>query len=207
MQQLQDTFFSLDARLKEALHKALDKDTFCITNKRVSDQELVSCTLVDQTGKHTSAAQLVSSWEARVIAIVDRTADIDAAAKAIVTARFSFQGMSPYAPDVVVVNEFVKKDFFQACTRYASQAFASHPPATLAPLHPSRVAQKAIKDAEEKGQLSSFGSSTFMLVDISERYCNPPTCQELVNHTQVLSCDNHENPRPIPPYNVLYQSH
>jgi acyl-CoA reductase-like NAD-dependent aldehyde dehydrogenase len=130
---------------------------------------------VDQTGEHNSAAQLVSSLEARTIAIVDRTADIEAAAKAIVMARFSFQGMSPYAPDLVIVNEFVHKDFFEACTRYASQSFASHPAPARSPQHPSRVAQKAIKDAEEKGQLSCFGSSNFMLVDISERYSNPPT--------------------------------
>jgi acyl-CoA reductase-like NAD-dependent aldehyde dehydrogenase len=127
---------------------------------------------VDQTETNISAAQLASSLEARAVAIVDRSADIDAAAKAIVTARFSFQGMSPYAPDLVIVNEFIKKDFFEACTRYASQYFASHPAAPRSAEHPSRVSQKAIKDAEEKGQLSSFGSSTFMLVDISERYCD-----------------------------------
>jgi hypothetical protein len=173
LQQLEDTLLNLDAGLKEALPDALDNDTFCISNKILQDQDLVSCILVDQTGKHTSAAQLVSSLEARAIAIVDRTADIDAAAKSIVTARFSFQGMSPYAPDLVIVNEFVIKDFFQACTRYASQSFASHPAAARSPQHPSRVAQKAIKDAEEKGQLSCFGSSNFMLVDISDRYCNP----------------------------------
>ena len=170
LQQLEDTFLNLDAGLKDALPEALDGDTFSIAGQRVLDQDLVSCTLVDQTGKHGSVAQLVSSLEARAIAIVDRTADIDAAAKAIVTARFSFQGMSPYAPDLVVVNEFVKKNFFQACTRYASQEFASHPAAARSPQHPSRVAQKAIKDAEEKGQLSCFGSTNFMLVDISERY-------------------------------------
>lgn len=139
--------------------------------------------LVDQTGLHLSPAQLVSSPEARAIAIVDRSADIDAAAKAIVTARFSFQGMSPYAPDLVIVNEFVKKDFFQACTRYASQAFASNPAAARSAQHPSRVAQKAIKDAEEKGQLSSFGSSTFMLVDVSERYCPLLRYFQLINFT------------------------
>ncbi len=99
-------------------------------------------------------------------------------------ARFSFQGMSPYAPDLVIVNEFVKEDFFQACTRYASQSFASHPAAPRSPQHPSRIAQKAIKDAEDKGQLSSFGSSTFMLVDISERYCYLSMYDQLVNKTR-----------------------
>lgn len=182
-QQLEDTLLNLDAGLKEALPDALDNDTFSISNQRLQDQDLVLCTLVDQTGEHSSAAQLVSSLEARAIAIVDRTADIDAAAKAIVTARFSFQGMSPYSPDLVIVNEFVQKDFFQACTRYATLSFASHPAAARSPQHPSRVAQKAIKDAEEKAQLSCFGSSTFMLIDISERYRVPMPYEYLANHT------------------------
>lgn len=49
-----------------------------------------------------------------MIAIVDRTANLEEAAEALLTARFSFNGTSPYAPDVVLVNEFVKKDFLNA---------------------------------------------------------------------------------------------
>lgn len=158
--------------LNEILPQALDGETFCISSRRLQDYDLDSCTLVDQTGKAAPTARVLSSSEARVIAIVDRSADIDAAARAIVTARFSFQGMSPYAPDLVIVNEFIKKDFFQACTRYASQSFSSQP-ATRSADNPSEATRKAIKDAEEKCQLSCFGSSNFMLVDISERYSRP----------------------------------
>ena len=46
--------------------------------------------------------------------MVDRTANIQHAAKELVSARFAFGGSSPYAPDVVMVNEFAKKDFLQA---------------------------------------------------------------------------------------------
>lgn len=52
-----------------------------------------------------------------MIAIVDRTANLEEAAEALLTARFSFNGTSPYAPDVVLVNEFVKKDFLNAVIR------------------------------------------------------------------------------------------
>jgi acyl-CoA reductase-like NAD-dependent aldehyde dehydrogenase len=126
LQQLEDTGveitrLKLDEVLKEVLPAALDSETFCITGTRLKDSDLASCTLVDQRGTSASAAQKLSSSEARTVAIVDRSADIDAAARAIVTARFSFQGMSSYAPDLVIVNEFVKKDFFQACTLYVSQ--------------------------------------------------------------------------------------
>lgn len=50
----------------------------------------------------------------RTVAVVDRTADIAAAAADIVHARFSHSGESPYAPDLVLVNEFVIKEFLDA---------------------------------------------------------------------------------------------
>jgi len=45
---------------------------------------------------------------------VDRTADVKLAARELVAARFAFGGSSPYAPDLVLVNEFVKREFLQA---------------------------------------------------------------------------------------------
>jgi hypothetical protein len=192
--------------LSEALPEALDTETFCISSRRIQDYDAVSCTLVDQTGKATPTAEVLSSSEARTIAIVDRSADIDAAARAIVTSRFSFQGMSPYAPDLVIVNEFVKKDFFQACTHYASQSFASQA-ITRAANHVSEETRKAIKDAEGKGQLSCFGSSNFMLVDISERYCGPATYLVLINTFQLFSRGKHEDHWSLSSNHYLQQSH
>lgn len=65
-----------------------------------------------------------SSWGLRVITVVDRTADMKLAARELVHARFAFSGTSPYAPDIVLVNEFVKGDFLQAvvaeCVKYGS---------------------------------------------------------------------------------------
>lgn len=51
---------------------------------------------------------------------MDRTADIDEAAKALVTARFGFRGSAVYAPDVVLVNEFVKTRLLKAITQHAA---------------------------------------------------------------------------------------
>lgn len=53
------------------------------------------------------------SPKTKVIAIVDRTADLASAAEQVVTARFAFGGSSPYAPDVVLVNEFIKEEFLE----------------------------------------------------------------------------------------------
>ncbi|KIW88815.1 uncharacterized protein Z519_10299 [Cladophialophora bantiana CBS 173.52] len=63
---------------------------------------------------------LISPVQSRVVAVVDRTADTGQAAKALVTARFAFGGSSPYAPDLVLVNEFVKTKFVEAVEREAA---------------------------------------------------------------------------------------
>ena len=52
-------------------------------------------------------------------AIVERDADIQAAARALILARFGLRGRSPYAPEIVFVNEWVKKDFLLAVTQAA----------------------------------------------------------------------------------------
>lgn len=69
-------------------------------------------------------SQLVSS-SGRVIAVVDRTADLSSAAEALVAARFSFGGTSPYAPDLVLVNEFVKRDFVEQVLKQAIRYLAT----------------------------------------------------------------------------------
>jgi acyl-CoA reductase-like NAD-dependent aldehyde dehydrogenase len=131
------------------------------------DQTLTSPHLTPRTN------QVFSSLQSRTLAIIDRTADIDAAAKAIVTARFSFQGTSPYAPDLVIVNEFVKKVFFEAATKYATEIFAARK-VGKGPVGAARMlndeTRKAIKDSEAKGQVTSFGSQDFKILDISDRY-------------------------------------
>lgn len=53
------------------------------------------------------------------VAVVDRMSDINQAAQALVHARFAYKGRSAYAPDLVLVNEFVMKDFLQAAVRYS----------------------------------------------------------------------------------------
>lgn len=80
---------------------------------------LASCIQVSQEGTKddVQSVKVLSSLGATVLAIVDRTANLEEAAEALLTARFSFNGTSPYALDVVLVNEFVKKDFLNAVIR------------------------------------------------------------------------------------------
>lgn len=169
LQQLSDTLLQIDTILRTLLTKALDINTFSIVKEGVDKLEKDGALLVDQPSLVPSQSQLSSSANARCVAVVDRSADIDAAAKAITTARFSFGGSSPYAPDLVLVNEFVKKEFFEACSRYATLSFAGDSSVKKNGRNESEAVRKAIDDAEANRQVSTFGSNEFKLVDILDR--------------------------------------
>lgn len=52
------------------------------------------------------------------VAIVERSADLKLAAKCILDARIFSNGTSPYAPDLVIVNEWIMDDFRADCSSY-----------------------------------------------------------------------------------------
>lgn len=106
--------------MEKVLSSSLDADIFAVASLKPTDASfLASCIQVSQEGIKEDAQSLkvLSPSVAPVLAIVDRTANLEDAAEALLTARFSFNGTSPYVPDVVLVNEFVKKDFLNAVVR------------------------------------------------------------------------------------------
>lgn len=177
--ELSDTLLQVDALLRTLLTQALDPSTFCIVKSIPEDLlDRPEAVIVDQVASEEATStkpprvnELRSSSTSQCIAIVDRSADIEAAAKAITTARFSFGGTSPYAPDLVLVNEFVKKEFFEACSRHASSVFAGGAASKKKRQSGNREEElkKAIKAAEDDGQVTSFGSSEFKLVDVLDK--------------------------------------
>ncbi|KFZ04648.1 hypothetical protein V501_09104 [Pseudogymnoascus sp. VKM F-4519 (FW-2642)] len=169
--ELADTMLNVDSVLKDILPKSLDPDTFCIINATLYSQEHVF--LVDQTARSnvSSVDRLCSNYSARAIAIVDRDADIEFAAKTIVKARFSFQGTSPYSPDLIVVNEYIKDEFTEACSRYAGKFFPSMSKSIVVRNNNFLETKKALKAAEEKGEVTISGTTLFKIVDIHDRSC------------------------------------
>jgi aldehyde dehydrogenase (NAD+) len=89
------------------------------------------------------SSQLVSP-KSKVIAIVDRTADLASAAEQLVAARFAFGGTSPYAPDMVLVNEFIKKEFSEHVLRHSIRYLsgADNNVTNGSPKSPTQTAQK-----------------------------------------------------------------
>jgi len=115
--QLENNLRTVSTLLRQILPAALDQDTFAIASTPIKDRNFLnSIIVVDQnTGERwPKASQISASSQQRTVAVVDRTADLKLAARELVFARFSFGGTSPYGPDIVLVNEFVKQSFLEA---------------------------------------------------------------------------------------------
>ena len=108
--------------------KVFDPDSFATVTSRVTDAQLLErCFVVDQTGElGITVYGLQHPVTRHVLAVVDRSANIAAATKAIVSSRCSFQGTSPYAVDTVLVNEWSKTQFLQELEREVKKLSADN---------------------------------------------------------------------------------
>ncbi|KAK3710905.1 hypothetical protein LTR37_009926 [Vermiconidia calcicola] len=116
-----------NAVLRRVLTSALEPDSFVIADepgasKLPLDQSISVLQNGDEQLPRSNQLVSSSSSSSKVVAFVDRTADLRLAARELVAARFSFGGRSPYAPDLVLVNEFAREEFLgavvQECVRY-----------------------------------------------------------------------------------------
>jgi hypothetical protein len=115
--QLENNLRTLTSVLRSLFQSSLHPDTFAIASSPIQDTALLNSALVidqNSSDRWPRANVLASPSRSSVFAIVDRTADVRLAARELVAARFAFGGSSAYAPDLVLVNEFVKQEFLQA---------------------------------------------------------------------------------------------
>ncbi|RAK97979.1 aldehyde dehydrogenase PutA [Aspergillus ibericus CBS 121593] len=120
--ELSKNTMALPAVLKKILPQALDADTFAISEERPDSAFLERTHVVAQNDSiPLSSSTLSSPISSKTVAVVDRTANIPAAAEALVSARFAFGGRSTYSPDVVLVQEFAMKEFVEAIIQRSSK--------------------------------------------------------------------------------------
>ncbi|RMY99900.1 hypothetical protein D0860_08172 [Hortaea werneckii] len=127
---LENNLRTLSSLLREVLSSSLDSDTFAIASEPIQDKSLLeSALIVRQNGnEQVPGLNLLSSpANSRTVAVVDRTANISLAARELVAATFAFGGRSPYAPDYIFVNEFVKRAFLQAVVGECAKLSAFKP--------------------------------------------------------------------------------
>ncbi|USP82362.1 aldehyde dehydrogenase [Curvularia clavata] len=122
---LENNLRALPSLLRKLLAEALESDTFLAISSDPPSESLSACLQVLQETqiRQPTYSQHVSP-QGKVVAIVDRTADLASAAEQLVTARFAFGGTSPYAPDIVLVNEFIKKDFLEHVLKHSFRFLA-----------------------------------------------------------------------------------
>ncbi|KAK3117127.1 hypothetical protein LTR53_001784 [Teratosphaeriaceae sp. CCFEE 6253] len=173
---LENDLHETSSLLRRVLSSALDPDTFAVASSPVREKVVLDLAItVDQrSGQRWPQSNQVSSLaEAHTIAIVDRTGNPELAAHELVAARFSFGGRSPYAPDVVLVNEFSRQAFLSAavaeCIKYGSSTKSSSDAETK-----SNIARQVSKRIEalrqaDPGLRVIVQESKFAVVEITSR--------------------------------------
>lgn len=101
-----------------SLFKPTDWELYALVQGPVTDLEILSRALIiDQTGATEASDSVRSLLNLRSVAVIDRTADVKKAAQQILSFHLAFSGQSPHAPDLIVVNEWVKSMFIDTMTR------------------------------------------------------------------------------------------
>ena len=157
---LENNLRTLPTLLRTILSQAIEADTFAVVSSAPSQEALATCfQVIQETTVHKPSHLQLSSPCGKVVAIVDRTADLVSAAENLVTARFAFGGSSPYAPDLVFVNEYVKKEFLEHVLKFAIPYLASSADVESngAPKSPSSGHQKGSRTSDA---LTTVQSST-----------------------------------------------
>lgn len=172
--QLDDSSPAVDTALRRTLPTALDQDTFQISSSQLDEKFVADIDLlVDQTdSSHYPSIKTVLSPQSRTIAIIDRSSNLETAAEAVIKARISARGQSPYSPDLVVVNEFVGEAFGLACLNYADncgyQSEDSNPSA-------SKKTQDLLETLKKDSSIRMHRSrkTNLAVVEILDRYTHP----------------------------------
>ncbi|KAF3046231.1 hypothetical protein E8E11_004767 [Didymella keratinophila] len=147
---LDNNLRALPLLVRTLLSQALEADTFALISSTPSQDALATCLQVlQETHVQQPTYTQLASPQSKAIAIVDRTADLVSAAEQLVTARFALGGSSPYAPDLVFVNEYVKKDFLEHVLNFAIPYLASSE---------ESISNSALKSPTSGGQ--KLGSKT-----------------------------------------------
>ncbi|CAK7219730.1 hypothetical protein SBRCBS47491_003949 [Sporothrix bragantina] len=184
--QAQQTLLQTPRLLLQVLGSALDQDIFYATTaaSSLSDDAIGHRHVRVVSSLSSTPApsnHIVSYADSRVVAIVERDADVQAAAEALVRARFSFGGHAPYAPDVVLVSEWCQKDFLYAVTQCAARFMAAGgaeagssdvrektPPPRAAPKNALKALADRISDDSVATRIISLGSNG-LVVGVEDR--------------------------------------
>jgi hypothetical protein len=154
------------------ISQSLDKSAYLAITTRLNDDFLKRVLLVDQqdcVSVDFADACLTSQRATGPVAIVDRKADVAAAARAIAASILLFGGKGPYAPSCILANEFVEEEFSRMLEQYAS-AKAQLRPGVNGFEHSTNDHKQ---EAASKGIGKTGPASAKHLMRLSSRYASP----------------------------------
>ncbi|KAJ5560667.1 hypothetical protein N7513_003066 [Penicillium frequentans] len=181
--ELPQTMLALPALLRRILPDALDHDTFAITAQRPDGSFLSKALMVVQT-ESDAPSGILSPATARTVAVVDRTGKVAEAAQALVAARFALGGRSPYAPDVVLVNEFVMKPFVESIIQHASKYLAGENGEARQGSGSSRRSGLLDSITKDRSARVLVSGSNWGIVEVQDR--NSPLLQKKIDEKVLL---------------------
>lgn len=154
--------------LLPSLFQPLDWELYALVQSTVTEREMLSMALiVDQVGKSEASHAVRSPTHLRSVAVIDRTADVEKAARQILSAHLAFSGQSPHAPDLIIVNEWVKDKFIDAMIRERLNQDRE--------LHRSHADKreiawkKAVTEAQIKGEATLIQKDGLHLIHVHQR--------------------------------------
>jgi hypothetical protein len=144
----------------------MDWELYGLVQGSVTSHEILSTALViDQTGAAMNLNCVKSIPTLPSIAVVERTADVIKAAKEILSANLAFSGQSPHAPNLVIVNEWIKKEFIDTVLREDRNIDRE----LNFPHNRDPEWKKSLAEAQAKGEATLVESHSVFIVDVKER--------------------------------------
>lgn len=160
--------------ISKLLRESLDPDIFEVVSTKIQSFN-TNYTYVVQEGEGIDLGKtnvLQSPFNSLAVAVVDRTANIEEAAKMITNARMAFNGTSPYAPDIVLVNEFAKKDFMRAVIKESIEYLTEEKGEKTARPRPhtaKRGLEKQVEALEQNGLKTITSGFNGTIVEVEDR--------------------------------------
>lgn len=156
--------------LLEILPKALDRDTFYISKDKIGDDYVSQVdSVVHQNVSEISRVKVLPTPpQERTVCILDRTGDLELAARAITSTRIDSNCSSPYSPDLVLVNEYLKDSLITRCLDFADHFNHSTP--VKAATSEDLEFETILRQAESKGEtITHKRNSGFTIVELKNR--------------------------------------
>jgi hypothetical protein len=158
--------------LRKLLPLSLDAEIFAISSARPSEEFLSKCCVLSQVEEDEPTSNKVKS-SAKVVAIVDRSTNVSEAASILGTSILSFSGRSAYAPDIVLVNEFVADGFLFHLARAITSPMSKRSP--TASQHRFKAQSDADSQTLEERKSNKYlkvimSGANGSIVEIRDRY-------------------------------------